>query len=102
MTVSTRHFLVQDDEIRPLTQNVLERLRRGEMRLPGYAGQDLHVVEVSIELKDRTPVKVRGITTAVLSLDQHGALRSRLLEDLQASLSASRTGHAPAAKRWSP
>jgi hypothetical protein len=102
MTISTRHFLVHDDEIRPLAQNILHRLRRGDVRLPGYAGQDLHVVDVSVEMKARTPVKVRGVTTAVLSLDDKGALRSRLLEDLRASLSASRTGYAPARDRWSP
>ena len=102
MTVSTRHFLVHDDEVRPLTQNVLDRLRRGELRLTGYAEEDLRVVEVSVEVKDRTPVKVRKITAAVLSLDDKGALRSRLLDDLRASLSASRTGHAPARDRWLP
>ncbi|HTP83395.1 MAG TPA: hypothetical protein VMQ11_10640 [Alphaproteobacteria bacterium] len=102
MTVSTRHFLFQGDEIRPLTQNVLERLRRGEVRLPAYAGQDLRVVDVSIEVKERRPVKVRRITAAVLSLDETGALRSRLLEDLRASLSASRRGRTPARQRWAP
>ncbi|HTY69760.1 MAG TPA: hypothetical protein VMH36_24110 [Alphaproteobacteria bacterium] len=102
MTISTRHFLVHDGEIRPLTQNVLHRLRRGDVRLPGYAGQDLHVVDVSVEMKERTPIKVRGVTTTVLSLDDKGGLRSRLLEDLRASLSASRTGRAPGRERWSP
>ena len=102
MTVSRRHFLVHDDEVRPLTQSVLERVRRGALRLAAYAGRDLHVVEVSVELKDRTPVKVRGVTTTILSLDEEGAVRSRLLEDLRASLSASRSGHAPARVLWSP
>jgi hypothetical protein len=102
MTVSTRHFLVHDDEIRPLTQSVLDRLRRRELRLPVYAGRNLHVVDVSVELKDRTPVTVRGVATTILSLDEKGAVRSRLLEDLRASLSASRSGHTPARERWSP
>lgn len=100
MTVNTRHFLVDGDEIRPLAQAANERLRRGEIRLPGYAGRDLHVVDVSVEVRDRAPVRVRDIRTAVLSLDERGALRSRLLEELRASLAASRTGRVPGA-RWS-
>lgn len=105
MTVSTRHFLVDGDEIRPLAQAASERLRRGETRLPGYAGRDLHVVDVSVEVRNRTPVRIRDISTAILSLDERGALRSRLLEELRASLAASRTGRAPGCApgraRWS-
>lgn len=102
MGVSTRHFLVTGDEIRPLTQSVNDRLRRGEAVLPGYAGQDVHVVDVAVEVKDGAPVRVRDISTTILSLDGRGALRSRLLEDLRAALSASRRGRAPAPARGSP
>ena len=102
MTISTRHYLVHDGEIRPLTQSTLDRLRRGELRLPGYAGQDLHVVDVRVEVQKRAPVKIRDMTTSLLSLDGQGALRSRLLEDLQASLAASRTGRGAAPPRWAP
>lgn len=102
MTLSTRHFLVHDGEIRPLTQSILDRLQRGELRLPGYAGQDLHVVGVRVEVDKRTAVKIRDVTPSVLSLDDRGALRSRLLEDLRASLSASRGGGTAAPARWSP
>lgn len=102
MPLSTRHFLVDGDEIRPLTQSVNDRLRRGEAVLPGYAGRDLRVVDVTVETKDRTPVKVRDVNTAALSLDERGGLRSRLLDDLRASLTASRTGRAPARARWAP
>lgn len=102
MSVGTRHFLVDDDEIRPLTQSIADRLRRGEALLPGYAGRDLHVVDVTVELDRRRPVKVRGISTAILSLDAHGALRSRLLEDLRAALAQSRIGRVPRQAQWTP
>ena len=100
MPVHTRHFLVDGEEIRPLPRSVSERLRGGEARLPAYAGRDLHVVDVTIEVSRRAPVKVREIGTAILSFDERGALRSRLLEQLRASLSASRTGRVPARARW--
>lgn len=102
MPLGIRHFLVDDDAIRPLTQSVSDRLRRGGAALPEYAGRDLHVVDVTVEIKNRAPVKVRKVGTAILSLDEHGALRSRLLEDLRASVNASRTGRVPARARWSP
>ncbi len=102
MTVSTRHFLVSGDEIRPLPQSLNDRLRRGDTSLPGYAGQELHVADVTVEIRDRAAVKIRDIHTAILSLDDRGALRSRLLDELRASLSESRTGRLPRHATWSP
>lgn len=100
MTVTVRHFLVDGDEIRPLTRSVIDRLRRGDARLPRYAGRDLRVVDATVEVERRKPVRIRAIATMILSLDERGALRSRLLEDLQASLAQSRTGRVPARVRW--
>jgi hypothetical protein len=105
MTMSIRHFLVDHDEVRPLTQSVNDRLRRGEARLPRYAGRDLHIVDVTVELDNRTPVKVRGVQSATVSLDERGAVRSRLLADLKASLATTattRSRRSAERSRWSP
>jgi hypothetical protein len=100
MTVTTRHFLVDGDEIRPLTRSIIDRLRRGEARLPRYAGRDLHVVDAKVEVERRKPVRLREVGTMILSLDERGGVRSRLLEDLQASLAQSKTGRVPARAHW--
>ncbi len=102
MTLSTRHFLVNDDEVRPLTQTVNERLRRGEMRLPQYAGRELHIVDVTVEIENRVPKKLRNIESATVSLDEHGTVRSRLLDDLKASLATARGKTSARWARWSP
>jgi hypothetical protein len=102
MTMSIRHFLVDHDEVRPLTQSVNDRLRRGEARLPRYAGRDLHIVDVTVELDNRTPVKVRGVQSATVSLDERGAVRSRLLADLKASLATTRSRRSAERSQWSP
>lgn len=102
MSVTTRHFLVEGDEIRPFPQSLYDRLRRGEAVLPRYAGRDLHVVDVAVEIERRAPVRIRKIGTAILSLDEQGGLRSRLLEELRASLKQSRSGSAPVPAGWSP
>lgn len=102
MTLSTRHFLVNDDEVRPLTQVVNERLRRGETRLPQYAGRDLHIVDVTVEIENRVPMKVRKVESATVSLDEHGEVRSRLLDDLRASLATARGKASAQRARWQP
>ncbi len=102
MSISTRHFLVDADEVRPLGQSLNDRLRRGEARLPQFAGRDLHIVDVTVELANRMPVKVRGIKAVTVSLDEHGALRSRLLADLKASLATARRPQSASRGQWSP
>ena len=101
MTLGIRHFLIDDDEVRPLTHALRDRLRRGEARFPQYAGRDLHVVDVTVEIVNRRPVRVRSLEAATLSLDRDGGQTSRLLDDLRASLATAR-GRAPARRRWSP
>ena len=96
----TRHFLVADGEIRPLPRATIEKLRRGEARLPAYAGRELHILELTLELKNRAPVKVREIVPSTVALDEDGRIKSRLAEDLRASLRLAR-GHKPRAD-WSP
>jgi hypothetical protein len=102
MTVSTRHFLVDRDEVRPLSQSLNDRLRRGEARLPQFAGRDLHIVDVTVEIEKRTPVKVRNVTSATISLDEQGALRSRLLSELKATLATARGRQSAQRAQWSP
>jgi hypothetical protein len=96
MGVGMRHFVVDGEELRPLPERTLTGLREGAVRLPRYAGQELHVVDVTVELRDRTPVAVREVAGRVLPLDEHGRMKSQLLDQLRASLRKTKL------KGWQP
>jgi hypothetical protein len=96
MSVGMRHFVVDGDELRPLPERTLAGLREGVLRLPRHAGQELQVVDVTVELRDRAPVEVREVAGRVLPLDEHGRMKSQLLDQLRASLGKTKL------KGWQP
>jgi hypothetical protein len=98
MSQSTRHFLVTGDEIRPLPQKLHDQVRQHAVRLPRYAGRTLHLLDVTVELDRGKPKKVRGITPAVLPLDDDGWVASTLKKDLKAALRGEHREGPP----WSP
>jgi hypothetical protein len=81
-----RHFLVDETEVRPVSDRVLHDLRERLVRLPRYAGRDLRLLELTVELRDRMPVGVRDVAATTLPLDDQGRLKSQLLDQLQGSL----------------
>jgi hypothetical protein len=86
MSTGIRHFLVDGAEVRPVSERVLHDLRERQGRLPRYAGRDLRLLDLTVELRDRIPVEVRDVTASTLPLDEQGRLKSQLLDQLRASL----------------
>jgi hypothetical protein len=96
MSRSTRHFLVEDGRLRPIAGRTLYDLKRRDAALPQYAGHDLHVLDVAVEVARGKPARIREIGAETVALDAHGWIKSELAALLRAALRGAHPG------KWRP
>lgn len=90
MGFSTRTFFIDGETILPVPRVRFERVVYGEESLPEYAGQQVQVAEVTVELVKRQPVGSVCESYYWLPFDASGfADESALLEHANVALEAS-------------
>jgi hypothetical protein len=100
MARSIRHFIyLPDGNLRTVPHAFMERLRRGEARLPRYAGERIKGIDVTVDSDAGRAIAVRDVRPTMMTLDDKGAIASDLRDRLRDSLSGARARRADA---WTP
>lgn len=89
MGLSMRTFFVEGETISPVPQARFERIVFGEESIPRYAGQQIQVAEIAVELANREPTGSYRESYYWMPFDASGfADKSRLLEHARTALEA--------------
>ena len=80
--MGNRYFILEENKATKVSNNIFEPFRRGEGCIEGYKNKTIHVASVSIETKDRKPIRITYIECCKLLIDDKGAIEKEWSEGM--------------------